>query len=192
MGILHRKEKLIITTIEIIDELGIQKLSTREIARRQGVSEATLFRHFRTKNDLLHAVLDYYTKFDLDICESIKMKKLKPREAIFYYIDLYTEYYQNYPAITSIMGLSDVLRYEADLADKVKSIFYNRTSFIKELIEQAQESGDIRPDIDSENLAITAYGFYQSLCLKWRFENQGFSLKEKTLEGIEMILNAFG
>ncbi|MDD4730008.1 MAG: NAD(+)--rifampin ADP-ribosyltransferase [Dysgonamonadaceae bacterium] len=56
---LHRKERLIRTAIEIVDEIGIQGLTTKEIAKRQDVSEATLFRHFASKNELLKAVLDY-------------------------------------------------------------------------------------------------------------------------------------
>jgi AcrR family transcriptional regulator len=75
---LHRKDRLILTTIDIIDELGIQSLSTREIAKREGVSEATLFRHFKSKNDLLAAVLEYYSKFDDDIYQTTGINKLKP------------------------------------------------------------------------------------------------------------------
>ena len=48
-NILHRKEQLILTAIEIIDEIGIQRLTTREIAKRQQISEATIFRHFKIK-----------------------------------------------------------------------------------------------------------------------------------------------
>ena len=75
-NILHRKILLIITTIDIIDELGIQGLSTREIAKRQGVSEATIFRHYKNKNELLLAVLDYFSQFDEDIFQSTRIKRI--------------------------------------------------------------------------------------------------------------------
>lgn len=189
--LLHRKERLIISTIEIIDELGIQGLSTREIAKRQGVSEATLFRHFNSKSELLLAVLEFFSKFDQDIFQSAILKKLPPREAITYMITAYTEYYENYPAITSIMQVFDVLRNEPKLTEKVKIILYNRNNNIKQFIEDAQKSGEIRPDIDSENLSVMIWGFCRELCLKWRIEEQGFSLKERTLSTLEMVLNAF-
>ncbi|QHQ61768.1 TetR family transcriptional regulator [Anaerocolumna sedimenticola] len=138
-NIIHRKERLIITTIEIIDELGLQGLSTREIAGRQGVSEATIFRHYKSKNELLLAVLENFTEFDQDIFQSIKLKKLPPREAINFLIRSHVEYYENYPAITSILLNFDELRHEKVLEDKVNCIINNRTEYLRELFEEAQK-----------------------------------------------------
>lgn len=189
--LLHRKDRLLITTVEIIDELGIQGLSTREIAKRQGVSEATLFRHYKSKNELLIAVLDYFSQFDGDIFNSTKLKNLKPTEAIYYFIGATVEYYENYPAITSIMQLMDVLRYEAELSDKVNEIYENRISIIKQLIMDAQLSGEIRSDLDSENLSEMISGFCREICLKWRLEDRKFSLKQRTLSSLDMFMGVF-
>lgn len=124
--ILHRKDSLILTTIEVLDELGIQELSTREIARRQGVSEATLFRHYKTKNDLLLAVLDYKSKYDSDIIASARIKKLSLRDSITYFITSFAEHYQNYLAVTAILQAYDVLASEPLLAGKIKNLFFTR------------------------------------------------------------------
>lgn len=190
-NILHRRDKLIITTIEIIDELGIQGLSTREIAKRQGVSEATLFRHYKNKNELLIAVLDYFSQFDEDLFYSTKLKGLSPKEAINYLIRATVEYYENYPAITSILQITDVLRYESDLSDKVNQIFDSRIKIMKELIKDAQLCGEIRSDADSENLSVLISGLCREMCLKWRLENMKFSLREKTLSALDMLLDVF-
>jgi AcrR family transcriptional regulator len=190
-NILHRRDRLIITTIEIIDDLGIQGLSTREIAKRQGVSEATLFRHYKSKNELLLAVLDYFSQFDEDIFYSTKLKGLSPKEAINYLVSASVEYYENYPAITSIMQIIDVLRYEPDLSDKVKDILENRIRIIKQLIKDAQICGEIRSDADSENLSIMISGLCREICLKWRLEDRKFSLRERTLSALGMLLDIF-
>ena len=189
--LLHRRERLIIATVEVIDELGIQRLSTRAIAKRQGVSEAVLFRHFKNKNELLIAVLEYFSKFDADIFESARLKELKPRDAIIYIITSLTEYYENYPAITSIMQVFDVLRSEPELTEKVRKILDNRTDHIKQLIEAAQRAGDIDPAADSENLSELIWGFCRELSLKWRMTGQGFSLKKRTLSTLEMVFKRF-
>lgn len=190
MEILHRKDRFIMTAIEILDELGIQGLSTREIARRQQVSEATLFRHFKNKNDLLVAVLEYFTIFDNDIFESARLKSRDSREAIVFMITSFTEYYENYPAITSILQLYDVLKYIPDLTQKIKDIFMKRSQFLKQLIENAQDSKEIRIDVNSEDLTDMINGLCREICLRWRFENRGFSLKEKTLSALEMLLDS--
>lgn len=187
---LHRKESLIITAIDIIDELGIQGLSTREIARREGVSEATLFRHYSNKKELLRAVLDYFCKFDYDIFQSAELMKLKPCDSIRFFVKLSVEYYENYPAITSIMQVFEAVRYESDLEEKIKEILNNRTGFIKQLIEKAKEEGELSKDINSEDLADLISGLCREICLKWRINDRNFSLKERTMETLDMVLNS--
>lgn len=190
-SILHRKDRLIITTIEIIDELGIQGLSTREIAKRQDVSEGTIFRHYKNKNELLIAVLDYYAQFDEDIYNSAKLMGLHPKEAIKYLFNAISEYYENYPAITSIMHMFDVLRYEQDLTDKVKSLMQKRIHILQLLVEEAQQRGEIKKDIDCDNVSLVLSGFFRELCLTWRMEERSFSLKERTLNTLDMLLDSF-
>jgi AcrR family transcriptional regulator len=189
MDLIHRKDKLIIAAIDILDELGIQGLSTREIARREGVSEATLFRHFQNKNDLLATVLDFFSQFDNDIYQSIRIKQFSPCEAIFYILSSVAEYYENYPAITSILQSFDILSNVPELTEKIKSIFKKRTDVLKQLVDEAKSIGEIRFDIDSENLACVISGFFREICLKWRLENYQFSFKEKTLSTLKMLLD---
>ncbi|MHB8062171.1 MAG: TetR/AcrR family transcriptional regulator [Ruminiclostridium sp.] len=190
-SILHRKDSLILTAIEVLNELGIQGLSTREIARRQGVSEATLFRHYKTKSDLLVAMIDYDSKFDSDIITSVRMKKLNPRAAIIYFINSFAEYYENYPAITAISQAYDVLSCEPLLADKIKHSFFTRLGFLKELTLEAQLVGEINKVDDSEKLAYLIWGSFMSICLNWRFNKYSFSLKEYTLSTLDIALDAF-
>lgn len=188
---LHRKERLIRTAIEIVDEIGIQGLTTKEIAKRQDVSEATLFRHFASKNELLKAVLDYFSKFDDEIFLMAKSKGLKPKETIICLIQLYIEYYQSDHAITSIMQLIEVLRYNPALEDRARNTFTSRSSHIKQLVEEAQKIGEISPDIDSENMADIISGFCRQAFLKWRIEGHKMLPKDKILSTLEFILDEF-
>lgn len=190
-GILHRKERLVLTAIDIIDELGIQGLSTREIARRQDLSEATLFRHFASKNDLLIAVLDYFSKFDNDIYQSILLRNLSPRESIIYFITALMEYYENYPAITSIMQIIDVLRYEPKLEEKVTNIVKSRRNSIIQMVDAVKAAGVIRPDADSESLSDIISGLCREICLLWRINGYKFPLRDRSISTLVMVLNAF-
>lgn len=193
MGIdaLHRKDSLILTAVELLDELGVQGLSTRSIANRQGISEATLFRHYRTKNDLLLAMIDEDSKYDSDIISTVGLNKMPPRKAITFFFNSIVEYYENYPAITAISQAYDVLSYEPLLADRIKKSFYTRIEFLKGLIAIAQESGEIDGGIDSEKLSYIVWGSFMSICLNWRFAKYNFSLKEYALSTLEITLDAF-
>lgn len=190
LNILHRREQLTLTAIDIIDELGIQKLTTREIAKRQNISEATLFRHFKNKNELLISVLDYFVQYDEDILQSTKLHKLSPTKALIYLITTYAEYYENYPAIASILQIFDVLRYEEELTDIIKGIQAKRTAAIYQLIEEARRAGELRDEVDSNAVAYMISGFFREICFNWRISDYGFSLRGRLLSTLELLLKA--
>ncbi len=187
-SILHRKDRLVISAIEIIDELGIQGLSTREIAKRQDISDATLFRHYKSKNDLLNAILEFFTKFDEDIFQTALIKNLRPFDAIIFILGSVAEYYENYPAITAVMQMFDVFRYEPELSDKVKEIFDRRLQMMVQFIDDAKKAGELKHDIDSEAAALLIAGSFREICLKWRLHDKNFALKDKVINTISAFL----
>lgn len=53
-----RHSQLLRVAIEVFARNGFSGTKTKDIAQAAGVSEAILFRHFATKEDLYHAILD--------------------------------------------------------------------------------------------------------------------------------------
>lgn len=188
---LHRKESVVLTAIEIIDELGIQGLSSKEIATRQGISEGTLFRHFTSKNDIIIAVLDKFSQFDSDIFNSAKLKSASFKEAINYLFNSYVEYYENYPAITSIVNAYESFRWDSKLENKLRGILQGRYDFIEYLIGEGKRNGELMADIKSSDLADVYIGFFNSITLKWRMSQYEFPLKERMFSTLDMVTGAF-
>jgi AcrR family transcriptional regulator len=188
---LIKRESIIFTTIDLINESGFQGVSTREVAKRQGISQGSVFQYFPKKNDLLAAVLDHFSLYDNDLFYSTKIRNRNPREAILYYIDAYAAYQENYPAIAALNQAYGVLYNDPDLGGRVKEIFANRADFLKQLLEEAQAEGFINREADSEALADIIASVQRGLCLKWRMEDHRFSLRERTLQFVGMLLDAF-
>lgn len=84
----HRRGSLIHTAIEVINERGIQGLSVREVAKRQGISNASIFSHFKSKSELILSVLDHFTQYDSVVIQAIQLRELKSIDAIKYFIDV--------------------------------------------------------------------------------------------------------
>ncbi|MBT2644888.1 TetR/AcrR family transcriptional regulator [Bacillus sp. ISL-41] len=53
----EKQRKIIISAIESFAEKGFSATSTSEIAKKAGVAEGTIFRHYKTKKDLLLAIV---------------------------------------------------------------------------------------------------------------------------------------
>ena len=54
-----RREQILQTAVNLFSRRGFNGTTTKEIARAAGVSEAMVFRHFATKHELYHAILDF-------------------------------------------------------------------------------------------------------------------------------------
>ncbi len=190
-NLIHRRDSIILTTIEVINELGLQGMSTREIAQRVGISEATIFKHFKSKAELIMAVLDHYSQYDADIEASVRHKSLSPKEAILYIVKAYVELYENYPPITAITQAYDVLACDPQFADKIKHVFATRLKLFENYAEEAKAYYGNGREIHSDKLANIILGLCNTICLNWRLNGFGFSLKDYTLSTLIMTLDAF-
>lgn len=55
----ERRLQIIRVAVRLFSERGFRGTTTKEIAQAAGVSEAIIFRHFATKDDLYTAIIDY-------------------------------------------------------------------------------------------------------------------------------------
>ncbi|MEP6705243.1 MAG: TetR/AcrR family transcriptional regulator [Acidobacteriota bacterium] len=54
----QRREQILQTAVNLFSQRGFKGTTTKEIAKAAGVSEAIIFRHFATKDELYGAILD--------------------------------------------------------------------------------------------------------------------------------------
>jgi AcrR family transcriptional regulator len=64
-GVEDRRARILAATRQLYASYGSRGTTTREVADRAGVNEATLFRHFGTKTQLLAAMVDRYASHDV-------------------------------------------------------------------------------------------------------------------------------
>lgn len=191
-SLIHTKEGLVLSAIEVIHDTGIQNLSIRKVAQQQGVTEGAIFKHYKSKNELLLAVLDHYSQYDSDVFLSIRLKKMTPVDSVHYCMNTYATYYENYPAITAITQIYEVLRYEPELRAEVDRIIEGRMNMMEHLIGEAIARGDMMPNADSGQLALMIWGYFREICMKWRMDRFSFSLRDRVQEATGMLLEAFG
>lgn len=70
------RESLIKATIKLFGEVGTRGATTRRIAQEAGVNEVTLFRHFKSKDDLLETALE--TLVDIVAAKSLPDNPVDP------------------------------------------------------------------------------------------------------------------
>ncbi len=186
----QRKEFIILTAIDLIHENGIHNVSTKEIARRLRISESLIFKLFPKKVDIFTSILEHFAFYDKAIFNSAIEKNDDSIETILFYINSFLTYYENYPAITAVFQVYDSLKGEPELEAKSKEIFQTRLEYMQTMVLRAQATGRIEKEFEPESIADTITSIVRGMCLKWRITDFSFSLKEKTIYAINMLLKA--
>jgi AcrR family transcriptional regulator len=189
-SVIKRREQIVSAAITLIDECGMQAVSTKEIARRLGISEGTIFNYFAKKDDLLEAALDQFSQYDDDLFLTAKMKNSSSIDAICYYINSYSVFYENYPAIVALYQAYDVLNFGDVLNQKIKNIYLRRKQFIKDMIQDGQSKSEIKNDINGDILACIITSSVIGVYLEWRIENHKFILHERVIETLNILINS--
>ena len=188
---ISRKHSIILSALKIIDETGIDGLSMRELAKRQGITEGALYKHFNSKEEILMAVFDYHDRYDSKIKNTIENSNITPKESIIFFIISLAEIFESHPAMTCIVNSFEVLIEDNSLVKRVKEIFTSRSDYLTGLVLKGQNEGSISMDFNGEYLSDIILGLLRTTTLKWRINNYSFSLKSRVETILELLLSRF-
>lgn len=186
--VLKRKEKIIITAIDLFDEAGINGLTTKEIARRQNITEPAIYKQFGSKKDILMAILDRSALFDELIENTMVDNNLVGKEGILYFFKAYAEYFQNYPQITTPMFSFDMFRYDVDLQQRMENIINARRRILFEFVVKGIENKEFSEDTDPQAFTDVLFGVIWSTTFIWQIGGCTFNLKDRIMKAINSIL----
>ena len=185
---LKRKERIIITAIELLDEAGIQGLTTKEIAKRQGITEPAVYKQFESKRDIILTILERFAAYDEVLMNTIIEQKMQPDEGLNYFVQSLVGYYQGYSQITTVMFSFDVFRYEEDSYERMKKILGARRGFIAELIKEGQDKGLFSKEYDAYQTGDIILGIIWATVYQWKIGNSSFDLKDRVEDSIKRIM----
>lgn len=147
----ERREEILRSAISLFSQRGFSGTTTREIARGAGVSEAMVFRHFATKDELYGAIL--HTKSCSDGIDKFPWEQnLTLQEAIKNKDDYAVFYNIAFDALNkheSDVGFMRLLFFSAleehNLAERFFNEFVSRVyDFISGYIKGRQDDGVMR------------------------------------------------
>ncbi len=187
---LHRKDSMLIAAIDILDKVGIQGLTTKEIAKAEGVSEAAVYKHYTGKQEIIAAILEKFASFDDQICNTILQKRMTERQGILFYANAYAENYQWYPQIATVLFSFDVYRYTPELKAIMENTMRKRKDFLISFIGQSRQNENLACNIEVDVLANLILGCIANSVYFWTLQGKDQDLKSMIMKGIEALLKA--
>jgi AcrR family transcriptional regulator len=126
---------------------GFQGATTREIAREAQVNEVTLFRHFRTRDDLLRETILYRTISPEELLNSkASWKRDLPRQLEEYVRKYYELLLEREALVRAVVGEGRLL--PPAVREAVLEKMVPMRAALIERLQAAQNGGCIRQDVD--------------------------------------------
>ena len=177
----ERQKEIIKASLELIAEKGIQGLTIKNLSKKIGLVESAIYKHYESKTHILTTILDSITG------QTTPNDPTKVESVINYLEQKLRNRFQTFtvtPALVSVIFAEDLFQNEALLVEKTKVKVQNSISETAAMINLGQQKGEIRNDIDSEQLAIMINGSVRMLVKQWRMSDYSFDL---ILKGDELI-----
>jgi AcrR family transcriptional regulator len=182
-----RQTEIIEAALEIINTLGIQGLTIKNISKKVGITEPAIYRHFESKTDILIGILNNFKDMAEMLSKMMNNYKATATEKINFLFSRMLELFTETPSMVSVIFSEEIFKNEEVLKLKIIDIVNLHTKTIEDIILKGQQESNIRTDIDAENLALIAMGSFRLMVKKWELQNHSYSLQKEGKTLIEIL-----
>ena len=168
-----RRQQIVDIIRNIISSKGIEYVTISEIAARIGTSKTAIYRHFKSKRDILSLLIDNIEEtlmeaLDKAIVSEDPVQNLKN-------ILLAHLTYARERRETSFIVIMGVMQFsDAIIRKKISQLIEKYLRKIEKILTSAIKLGLIKKDINPRISAIAFLGLIQSTVTVWSYKNFNF------------------
>jgi AcrR family transcriptional regulator len=152
-----------------IDHYGIQELTIKNLSSDIGVSEAALYRHFKSKNEIMLGLLTYFMQeMSQRVMDIISKEGKTPMERLRGVFSSQLKTFTQKPAIVSVIFSEGIFRFNKKLSSTVSDLMDMMHDLIDSIIKEGQDDGSISNLVGHSTLATIILGSMRITVLKWK------------------------
>ncbi len=177
-----RKKQIMDAARKLIMRSGSEHVTVRNMAKEVGISEAAIYRHFKSKTEILSFLADSVADgllHDIDMAGNVGFTSL----------DIIDEILRTHLSMIeqrrglSFLVLAEIISFgDKSLNKKVSDNIQIYVDRLKLLLSDGVRAGLISPDVDLEAAALLLFGMIQGLVNIWALSGYKFDLAEKYSE----------
>jgi AcrR family transcriptional regulator len=178
---LVRQREIVDAARKLIIRHGSEHVTARRIAEEIGISEGAIYRHFKSKRDILSLLIDNIEDNligDIQKSDTPGVTPLGRLDGVLrsHLSSIEKRRGVSFQVIAEIVSLGD-----KKLNVKISETINNYISQLKNLIAEGVKAGEVREDIDLEAMATLLFSMIQGLVNIWALANYSFNAEEKYL-----------
>lgn len=182
-----RQFEIIEATAKILTRSGISGLTIKNLALEMNFTEGAIYRHFKSKEEIIIALIDYLAEnMEERFSKIISENKTDEENLKNLFIDQFSFFQLNTHFVTAVFS-DGFMEESTRINESILKIMSTRIKFIKPLIESGQKLNVFTNAISSEEILHILMGSNRLLMYKWRVNNFQFDLITKGSEMFESI-----
>lgn len=176
---LVRQRQIVEAARKLIIKRGSEHLTVSRIAREAGISEGAIYRHFRSKKEILSFLLDHAGSSLLGDMALQSTENYATLEAISDVLEKHLKAIEKRHG-SSFQVIAEVVSFgDKKLNRKAFDIINSYIGRLSDLLSAGARQGSVRADIDQQTVATLVFGMVQGLVNLWALSNYSFSLAER-------------
>ncbi len=158
--------RILDAAIKVFARKGFYNATIADVAKIAEVAEGTIYLYFKNKDDLLISIFEH--SMDLFIQEAARELEgvQDPKEKIKKFLSLHLKLVQKNPELAQVLQIE--LRQSSKFMKEYEgSKFTDYLNVVRSILEEGQQKGIFRKDLDPRILRRAIFGAVDELALEW-------------------------
>jgi TetR/AcrR family transcriptional regulator len=173
----ERREEIIQAVLDLAAEQGVKHLTTQAIADRVGIAQPTVFRHFKTRDAILHAVMETVGTAMLAVATGVLAGRGPADRRLRQLLCRQLEFISRRRGVPRVLFSERLHHEDPGLKAVVRRVMDNYTGKVADLIAAGQAEGRFRRELDPREAAMLIVALIQGLMMRWSISDFALDLE---------------
>jgi AcrR family transcriptional regulator len=186
-----RKAEIVSALLGLADRVGPDRLTTTDVAREVGVTQAAIFRHFPTKADLWTTVGEVIANRLEAAWEEANTANSARTDRLRALIVTQLRQIALCPALPVILHSRELNADNAALRERFRGLLARYQAHLAACLEAMAGEGEITADIAPRDAALLLVSLVQGTAIRWSLGARRFGLEAEGLRLFDIQLALF-
>jgi len=184
----ERKAQIINAAQDVFTQKGFNEARMDDIADETGLSKGALYLYFKSKDDLIIAILDRMFQRELKQMENLDSDGIGAAETIRKMTDTVTKDILGFMRLAPIVYQFLALAFRNKYVQKALKTYINRyIEMLTPIIEQGIKSGEFRK-VNAREVAIAMSAIIEGTLLLWVYDRNMVEPARHIQSGVKLLL----
>lgn len=184
----ERKDQIMNAAEEVFTQKGFDQARMDDIAQETGLSKGTLYLYYKSKDELIIAILDRIFQREFRSLQGLDLSETSAREAIDLFVDTVAKDIKLMLRLMPIAYEFLALAFRNKYVQGALKVYVNRyMDILVPIIQKGIDDGEFR-QVDAREVAIAAGAVLEGTILLWVYDKSLVEPERHIRSGMKLLL----